>query len=312
MNAPELPGRILAAVAKATSSHPARATDVLALVGGEEPAFWAEIDQLYALRRINTAYVQRKGDVQFWLAIWPTGVCLPVPPMSGNSFAGLFVKHRPDDLYAAHAPRSTPTPAAAPKPAPAPKPVSTKEAVMPTATTPHRAKGSLQTAVTDLLRGRDRAAALTVADVADKLDDTTDNIRFPLRALAAQGGIAETTQVAGRRKVRAYYDPATDSRAVSEAALTDVPDNPRSPPAATGAPCVERRAPQPLYRDGDMTVSEIPAVACAEQIEFALWDDGRLTIAAGDEITLIPPDATRRLALLLGVPGNQPVSTQGA
>ena len=73
---------------------------------------------------------------------------------------------------------------------------------------------------------------------------------------------------------------------------------------------VDRLAPRPIYRAGDLTVAETPAAA--DSVRFALWDDGTLTIADGDEILQFDPDTTRRLALLLGVPGNQPVSTLGA
>lgn len=32
------------------------------------------------------------------------------------------------------------------------------------------------------------------------------------------------------------------------------------------------------------------------EIEFSIYDDGRLDIIDGDEILVLPPDATRRLA----------------
>ena len=62
MNAPQilsLADRILGAIAKATSQRPANATDVLALVGGDEPAYWAAIEQLTRDRRINSAHLHR-------------------------------------------------------------------------------------------------------------------------------------------------------------------------------------------------------------------------------------------------------------
>lgn len=69
-------------------------------------------------------------------------------------------------------------------------------------------------------------------------------------------------------------------------------------------PASSEPPPQPLYRAGDICVTEIHPDE-AVRIEFALWDDGRLTIAEGDEILLLPAEATKRLALLLGVPGSE-------
>lgn len=48
-----------------------------------------------------------------------------------------------------------------------------------------------------------------------------------------------------------------------------------------------------------------------DRINFALWDDGGLSIYDGDELLQLPPAATARLARLLGVPGS-PVPAQEA
>ncbi len=40
-----------------------------------------------------------------------------------------------------------------------------------------------------------------------------------------------------------------------------------------------------------------------DDIRFALWDDGSLSIAEGNVLRNYSRDAVRRLALLLGVPG---------
>ena len=83
--------------------------------------------------------------------------------------------------------------------------------------------------------------------------------------------------------------------AIAEAVASMEPEPEPVPPAES--------APAPLYRAGDLRVTEIPAEPHPAPIEFALWDDGRLSICDGDEIVLIPSDAVCRLALLLGVPG---------
>lgn len=289
MNAPDLPARILAVIAKASSQHPACAADVLALVGGEEPAFWAAVEQLYRDRRINTAHIQKKHDPAPWLALWPTGVCLPAAPISGKSLSGLFVRHRPNDLYAAHAPRSVLKPEPAPEPAP-----TQEEKLMPH----RRKKGELQVDLTKLVADHTAESPITVFDAAQRLGVSPDNLRHTARRLVEKGEISETEVQAAGRTVTAYHVKPASAMSVEAAAVTPYPG--------------ERRSPLPLYRAGDLTVTEVPHPERAEQIEFALWDNGRLTIAAGDEITQIPPDATKRLALLLGVPGTPPVSSLGA
>lgn len=104
----DLPDLILSKISRSTSQRPARAADVLAMVGGKAPAFWAAVEQLYREHRINTAHIQKKGDSAPWLAIWPTGMLAAPVPLSGNALTCLFVRHRPlsDALRAAQAPRS--------------------------------------------------------------------------------------------------------------------------------------------------------------------------------------------------------------
>lgn len=165
--------------------------------------------------------------------------------------------------------------------------------------TPRRKKGELQVDLTKLVTDHTAESPITVFDAAQRLGVSPDNLRHTARRLVEKGEIAETEVQAGGRTVTAYHvKPAPSAPVEATTAVTPYPG--------------ERRSPQPLYRAGDLTVTELPHPESAEQIEFALWDDGRLTIAAGGEITQIPPDATKRLALLLGVPGTTPVSSLGA
>ena len=209
--------RILAAIARATSQHPARADAVRSRTGADEAAFAAAIEQLAAGRRLNCAWIQQAGDAAPWLAIWPTGLPAKSAAWTGGSHSALFVTHRPNDLYQAHAPRSTPK--TAPTPTPEPEPSAMK--------TP--------------------------------------------------------------RKKSQRPDPIdADFAAIAEAVASMEPE--------------PEPLPQPHYGAGDLRVTEIHDESPA-RIEFALWDDGRLSICDGDEIVLIPSDAVCRLALLLGVPG---------
>ena len=47
-------------------------------------------------------------------------------------------------------------------------------------------------------------------------------------------------------------------------------------------------------------IKPAPAVPTAPEIEFSIYDDGRLAIIDGDKILVLPPDATRRLGRFLG------------
>ncbi len=108
----ELADRILAAIARNTSKRPARAADVLAIVGGPEPEYWAALDALLRGARIHTAHIMRpaKGETTPWLAIWPTGIYMPPTAWTGAHLSSLFVPHDRDAAYMAHAPRSRPLP----------------------------------------------------------------------------------------------------------------------------------------------------------------------------------------------------------
>lgn len=286
----DLGERILAQIAKATSQKPAHAADVLALVGGEEPAYWAAIDQLYAERRINTAHIKRKTDSEPWLAIWPTGVCLPSAPMSGKSLSGLFVRHRLGDFHAAHAPRSNPTPQPTPKPALIQKTEPNKESVMDMPTNNRRPHGTLQEAIAQHMTGRTIDNAVTVTKLANLLCDAPQNIRFAVQAMAKKGVLLVTERKNGGRTAAAYYDAAT----VAAAAPTGEQE------ATPGT--VTTVAEQVAHDDLATLTGQADAVE-PDRVRFALWDDGTLVIFDGDEVLKYGPSDTRRLALLLGVPG---------
>jgi len=102
--------RILAAITRNNSKRPARAADVFAQLGGTEADFWAALEGLLRNTRIHTAHIQRpaQGDTAPWLAIWPTGVCLPAPAWSASRMSSLFVRHDSAALKKAHSPRSRP------------------------------------------------------------------------------------------------------------------------------------------------------------------------------------------------------------
>lgn len=168
----DLGERILAQLAGHDSKRPARADDVAALVGGDEPAYWAAIEHLKGTSQINCAHIKRGTDPEPWLAIWPTGIPARMDTWHDLNARGHFNTHR--------------------------------------SYTPQRLPQSI-------------AARRAAQEIEMKQSPTA----------------------------------------------TQVPDMPRA------------------------------------RTQFALWDDGGLSIYDGDELMQIPPADVARLARLLGVPGAQ-------
>ena len=69
-------------------------------------------------------------------------------------------------------------------------------------------------------------------------------------------------------------------------------------------PREEARKPETETETPAAPVKELakpaPAAPTVPEIEFSIYDDGRLAIIDGDEILVLPPDATRRLGRFLG------------
>lgn len=102
-----LADRILRAIAKATSARPANAGDVAAIVGGPEADYWAELERLMRSHMVQAAHITRPPAPTF-IAIWPTGIVQPLPPLTGNALNWMFVRHAmraSEALRQAHAPK---------------------------------------------------------------------------------------------------------------------------------------------------------------------------------------------------------------
>ncbi|ANQ83667.1 hypothetical protein dqs_0591 [Azoarcus olearius] len=283
MNAPDpvvsLEERILAAIAKASSKQPASADDVLAIVGGDASAYWTALEQLIQTRQIATAHVQRPAtDAAPWLAIWPTGVVINVGRVTAAVLSRLFVPQRRSAVRDAHAPRSA---AIAP-----PKTVAVKEPVMTTTAAPKKTRESAslnRASIAEMVRGRTAANGLLVSTIAGRLSLTTQGTDYLIKAMIASGQV-DRIRLPGQTADR-IYDPTAIDAAAPEAVTPE----------------------QPAYRHDDIQVHELVAgdvqtVPPSPDVRFALWDDGSLSVCDGDEITLLPADAVKRLALLLGVP----------
>lgn len=217
MSAPavvDLPDRILQKIRRACSKRPARALDVLALVGGAEAEFWASLEALISGKAINTAHIQRHGDAEPWLAIWPTGVHKPAAGWTNNAHSCLFTPSEPmrDTVHKTDSTRVR----AEPKPAP----------VRPFAPLPaNPLKSPVQRAILAATRGRSQARALRVPDLAGVIGCKNENLNSSLAILERDERIAlcrvSAPDAAGRtRHIRAVYDPTAPAEA-----------SPQSPPA---------------------------------------------------------------------------------
>lgn len=138
------------------------------------------------------------------------------------------------------------------------------------------ARAATREAIAEAISGIPRDRAISKEELIARMPD---GISRP----AIKGGIKRMASAAqilgafGKTTARRYYDLRTtgaDSRA--DAAL------PSEPPAT---------AKQPLH---------IAHEAPAAEVEFAIYNDGRLAVIDGDEILVIPPEATLRLGYFLG------------
>lgn len=273
----ELPDRILQHIGRATSQQPARAEEVRAALGLAASDFDPALQLLARDCRINTAQIQRRGDAAPWLAIWPTGVCLPSAAWNNNRHSVLFPRDAPivPALRQASAPRVRQATQALRAPKQEESPMHTR----------HK-RGELPALALAALRAA--PAPLTVAELAQELDTSVENTRQLIYRLVDKelvenigvrlGGTAHQFRATGFAA-----EPATPAQSAPDEVVA------ASPQLAHAAP----KSP-PDQPDG-------PA---APRLEFALWDSGALDIYDGDGLVQLAPADTARLARLLGVPGN--------
>lgn len=303
--------RVLQHLAGHTSKKPAREGDLLALVGGAEADFWAAIEALRNGGAINTAHIQRAGDPAPWLALWPTG--LPVQHRSWkdlNAIGCFAVQH-------IETPRRFPQ-------SPAARRDLEETRTMPKNKRTRSSDEDRRNRIAELIQGRPIGQGITVAEVAEQLELTTQGVRYLLESMLGGLRVAKG-RVPGERADR-LYDPAASMAAV-------VPE--RAPAPQQAAPAAPEVCPaQPLEplepadistiadflsaaaaAIGDMEPEPAPCIAEAAaqvaqlaatpaRIEFALWDDGRVSIYDGDTLLMLQAADTARLARLLGVPGH--------
>ena len=162
--------RVLQHLAGHTSKKPAREGDLLALVGGAEADFWAAIEALRSGGAINTAHIQRAGDPAPWLALWPTG--LPVQHRSWkdlNALGGFAVQH-------IETPRRFPQ-------SPAARRDLEETRTMPKNKRTRSSAEDRRNRIAELIQGRPIGQGITVAEVAEQLELTTQGVGYLLESM---------------------------------------------------------------------------------------------------------------------------------
>lgn len=312
MTAPAMPAdlgeRILAHLAGHDSKRPARADDVAALVGGDERAFWVAVEQLKGRSQINCAHIKRGTDPEPWLAIWPTGIPARMDTWHELNARGHFSPTR--TFTAQRLPQSIAARRAAQE-------IEMKQS--PTATQQRRQK------IADLVAGRPLAEGLPLKAIAAELDIGVEGVRHLIKSMLGGQRVALGKRPAehGHRA----YDPAAEQPTAEVAAgwpfaAADTASGVEPEPDLLPAQALE---PADLSTVADFLASVSNALgdmepaddidlaaaaaqvreAAPQQMTFALWDDGGLSIYDGDELLQIAPADVARLARLLGVPGCQ-------
>lgn len=313
MTTAAIAAEILARIAGHDSKRPARADDVAALVGGDEPAYWAAIEHLKGTSQINCAHIKRGTDPEPWLAIWPTGARARMDSWHELNARGHFSPTR--TFTAQRLPQSIAARRAAQE-------IEMKQS--PTATQQRRQK------IADLVAGRPLAEGLPLKAIAAELDIGVEGVRHLIKSMLGGQRVA-LGKLPKDHGHRAYdpsaASPAADHSGVS-AEMADPPaDHFRGATKMVEQPAAE--APAVLVTTDDPVCTGLAAIADAlgdmepaddidltaaaaqvcdtspQQTTFALWDDGGLSIYDGDELLQIAPADVARLARLLGVPGCQ-------
>lgn len=190
-----LPQLVLDSIKRATAQQPADCRTLAMELLLTEETIEAAVEALFEARLINRCSIQRAGDDAPWCAIWPTGLPLRNAAWTGNGHHGLFAGG-PEPLRLP----ARPDPARDPRPD------------LGYATGAQRA-AALRQGVAELIRGRAPGKALSIAELADKLNETHSAVAHAVNALVKNGWAAEAVRGSGPRRGRMVWDPAAETPA---------------------------------------------------------------------------------------------------
>lgn len=273
-----------------------------------------EMDDLVKRRAANTARVSRDGGQTFAPVYWPTGV----PPTPFNAFRSPIKTHTEADAAAAHAAQaaaeasraacgreSSPTPlcemgetsqeTSMPRIAKPAKPTESKQSdVIPAAPVPPRRKAAAGAVIAEAMAavaGRSAVHALRAEELIRLCPaaGSLNSLKATLRSLAAKAQIGVEYRREGGHLL-AYY------HGLDAPTLNDGHEMNLETLRRLGS---DDPAPAP----GKKVDADAVAKAAAEldldapgATRFALWDDGQLLLAAGDDMMVLDAGSTRRLA----------------
>ena len=148
-------------------------------------------------------------------------------------------------------------------------------------------------ALAKAIAGIDKAHAITRDELIGRIDTAHERITLK-NAVKRMCTEATVLGAFGATVARRYFDirtlNATCANSQTEAEAT---------PSGSPAPQAMTTAPATTAVLEKKPANTAPPVDI-DQVEFSVYSDGRLAIIDGDEILVIPPDATRRLGYFLG------------
>lgn len=314
MTTAAIAAEILARIAGHDSKRPARADDVAALVGGDEPAYWAAVELLKASSQINCAHIKRGTDPEPWLAIWPTGIPARMDTWHDLNARGHFNTRRP--FTQQRMPQTLASRLASQEIEMKQKPDTTEQR---------------RDYIVGRVLGLPLAEGVPLKAIAEELGLSVEGVRHLVKTM--EGGLRVARGKIPGEHCHRLYDPKAKAPAGDHFRDATKMMEPPAPAEPIGAPESELCPAQPLEplepadlstladflsaaadAIGDMEPADDIDISAAaaqvahaapQQTTFALWDDGGLSIYDGDDLLQLPPADVARLARLLGVPGCQ-------
>lgn len=287
------------------------------------------LDDLVKRRAVNTARVSRDGGKIFISVCWQTGV----PPAPFNAFRSPIKSHTQADAATAHAAQAAAEASRASadgygsiKSPPAPlyergektqenpmpriakpaKPAKSKQPdVIPAAPVPPRRKAAAGAVIAEAMAavaGRSTVHALRAEELIRLCPaaGSLNSLKATLRSLAAKGRIGVEYRREGGHLLACYYGLATPVLNDGHEKNLDTLRKMRADEhAEAGIPAGAFDAGR--LGGGDIHAAD-PVARAASDLDapgttrFALWDDGQLLLAMGDDMMVLDAGATRRLA----------------